>query len=245
MVQPGSSDSAALDAVFELMVRAGRDLPMVKTLLIPEAWNEDSPMPQAHKDLNAYCNAVMEPWDGPAAVCAFGGRWLMAGMDRNGLRPLRYTITDDNLLFAGSETGMVRLDETRITEKGRLGPGQMIVLDLDEGRLYHDREIKDYVAAQHPYGSWIRNITVLDDLIKPDHGEPVEFDKEALRRRQYGFGLTMEDLELILHPMVEDAKEPVGTRVPAGTARVRKIIFVKNKMLAISIKVRSWKLNTY
>jgi glutamate synthase (NADPH/NADH) large chain len=184
VVQPGSSDSAALDAVFELMVRAGRDLPMVKTLLIPEAWNDDSPMPQAHKDLNAYCNAVMEPWDGPAAVCAFGGRWLMAGMDRNGLRPLRYTITDDNLLFAGS---------------------------LDEGRLYHDREIKDFVAAQHPYGSWIRNITVLDDLIKPDHGEPVEFDKEALRRRQYGYGLTMEDLELILHPMVEDAKEPVGS----------------------------------
>ena len=211
VVQPGSSDSAALDAVFELMVRAGRDLPMAKTLLIPEAWNAESAMPQAHKDLYGYCNAVMEPWDGPAAVCAHGGRWLMAGMDRNGLRPLRYTITEDGLLFAGSETGMVRLEETRITEKGRLGPGQMIAVDLQDGRLYHDREIKDLLAEQHSFGDWTKQITVIDDLIRPNHGEPVEFDRDELRRRQCTFGLTMEDLELILHPMVEDAKEPTGS----------------------------------
>ncbi len=211
IVQPGASDSAALDNVFELMVRAGRDLPMAKTLLIPEAWRDDSPMPEAHKHLYSYCNAVMEPWDGPAAICAYGGRWVLAGMDRNGLRPLRYTITQDGLLFAGSETGMVRLDESRILEKGRLGPGQMIAVDLEEGRLYHDAELKDRLAAAHPFGQWIRNATQIDDLIRPDHGEPVLYERDELRRRQLTFGMTMEDLELILHPMVEDAKEPVGS----------------------------------
>ena len=211
VILPGSSDSAALDAVFELMVRAGRDLPMVKTMMIPETWSQIQSVPQAQKDLYAYCNAVMEPWDGPAAICAFGGRWAIAGMDRNGLRPLRYTVTEDGLLFAGSETGMVRLDESRIVEKGRIGPGQMIAIDLAEGRLYHDREIKSHLAEQAPFGRWIELIKVIDDLIKPDHGETVEFDKQDLRRRQLSFGLTMEDLELILHPMVEDAKEPTGS----------------------------------
>ncbi len=211
VVQPGSSDSAALDAVFELLVRAGRDLPMAKTMLIPEAWHKESPIPQARKDLNSYCNAVMESWDGPAAVCGFGGRWLVAGMDRNGLRPMRYTITEHGLLFAGSETGMVRLDEAQIVEKGRIGPGQMLALDLDEGRLYHDAEIKERLAAARPFGDWVRNITVIDDLVKPDGGETVEFGKEELRRRQCGYGLTMEDLELVLPPMVEDAKEAVGS----------------------------------
>ncbi|MGF1595259.1 MAG: glutamate synthase large subunit [Kiloniellaceae bacterium] len=211
VISAGLSDSAALDAVAELMVRAGRDLPMVKTMLIPEAWGQDPSMPQAHRDLYSYCNAVMEPWDGPAAVCGFGGRWAIAGMDRNGLRPMRYTITRDGLLFAGSETGMVRIDEQNIVEKGRLGPGQMLAVDLREGKLYHDGEIKDYLAAQKPFGEWIANVTSIDDLLRPDHGEPTRWEGEALRRRQLNYGLTMEDLELILHPMVEEAKEAVGS----------------------------------
>jgi glutamate synthase (NADPH/NADH) large chain len=136
----------------------------------------------------------MESWDGPAALCGFGGRWLVAGMDRNGLRPMRYTITDDGLIFAGSETGMVRLDEARITEKGRIGPGQMLALDLDKGRLYRDGSIKDRLAGARPFGDWVRNITVIDDLVKPDGGETVEFAKEELRRRQSGYGVTLEDL---------------------------------------------------
>ncbi|NIA67945.1 glutamate synthase large subunit [Pelagibius litoralis] len=211
VIAAGSSDSSALDAVAELMVRAGRNLPMVKTMLIPEAWGQDPSMPQVHRDLYSYCNAVMEPWDGPAAVCGFGGRWAVAGMDRNGLRPMRYTITDDGLLFAGSETGMVRIDEQRIIEKGRLGPGQMIAVDLGAGKLYHNDEIKAHLAAQKPFGEWIVNVTSIDDLLRPDHGEPVRWEGEALRRRQLNYGLTMEDLELILHPMVDDAKESIGS----------------------------------
>jgi len=211
VVLPGSSDSAALDAVFELMVRADRDLPMTKAMLVPEAWTPDSSIPRARKDLNSYCNAVMEPWDGPAALCGFGGRWLVAGMDRNGLRPMRYTLTDEGLLFAGSETGMVRLDESRIVEKGRIGPGQMLALDLEKGRLYRDADIKDRLAARRPFGDWVRNITVIDDLVKLDGGEIVEFSKDELRRRQCGYGLTLEDLELILPPMVEEAKEAIGS----------------------------------
>ena len=211
VIASGSSDSEALDAVAELMVRAGRDLPMVKTMLIPEAWGQNPALPQAYRDLYLYCNAVMEPWDGPAAICGYGGRWAIAGMDRNGLRPLRYTLTDDGLLFAGSETGMVRIAEENIIEKGRLGPGQMIAVDLQEGRLYRDREIKDLLAAKQPYGRWVANITVIDDLIRPDHGEPVVYGRDELRRRQLTFGFTMEELELILHPMVEDAKEATGS----------------------------------
>ena len=211
VIQAGSSDSAALDAVFELMVRGGRDLPMAKSMLIPESWKQKPDMPQAHRDLYAYCNAVMEPWDGPAAVCGYGGRWLVAGMDRNGLRPLRYTVTADGLLFAGSETGMVRIREAQVIEKGRVGPGQMIGVDLQEGRFYHDLELKDLLAGQRPFSDWTRNITKIGDLVKTGHGETAQLDREELRRRQLAYGLSMEDLELILHPMVEDAKEAVGS----------------------------------
>src|SRR3546814_13307080 len=116
------------------MVRAGRDLPMVKTMLSPEAWGDEPSMPQAYRDLYSYCNAVMEPWDGPAAVCGFGGRWAIAGMDRNGLRPMRYTITKDGPLVAGSETGKVRIDEPNIAEKGREGPGNMSDMYMREQR---------------------------------------------------------------------------------------------------------------
>jgi len=217
IIQAGSSDSAALDAVFEVLVRAGRSAPLVKTLLIPEAWFKTRTMPEAHRALYSYSNTVMEPWDGPAAIAATDGRWAIAGMDRNGLRPLRYTVTGDGLLIVGSEAGMVPVDETRVVEKGRVGPGQMIAVDLAEGRLYHDREIKDRLAADQPYGEWVKNITNLSSLMENDGTDPEEAideglrDREGLRRRQRAAGYTMEDLELILQPMVEDAKEPVGS----------------------------------
>ncbi|HET8726014.1 MAG TPA: glutamate synthase central domain-containing protein, partial [Alphaproteobacteria bacterium] len=211
VIQGGSSDSAALDAVWELLCRGGRSAPMAKALLIPEAVGSNSQVPESHRDLVSYCNAVMEPWDGPAALAATDGRWVLGGMDRNGLRPMRYTITGDGLLIAGSEAGMVRVEEARVVEKGRLGPGQMIAVDLRAGKLFHDREIKDLLAAQQPFGKWTRRIKELDELIIGRDKEPSLFDTPQLRRLQVGVGVSMEDLELILHPMVEDAKEAVGS----------------------------------
>ena len=211
IIQPASSDSAALDAVYEVMVRDDRPLPMVQIMMIPDAWSFKPAMPQAHKDLYAYTNSVMEPWDGPAALAAFSGRWVMAGMDRNGLRPMRYTITGDGLLVVGSETGMVRIDEATVVEKGRVGPGQMIAVDLAEGKLYHDREIKDWLASRRPFGAWVKAITQIDSLIKSGVAGGPEFDGAALRRRQFTFGWSLEELELILHPTVEDGKETTGS----------------------------------
>jgi glutamate synthase (NADPH/NADH) large chain len=211
VIQGGSSDSAALDAVFEVMIRGGRELPMVKTMLIPDAWSKRPAIPQAQRDMYSYANSVMEPWDGPAAIAATDGRWMLAGMDRNGLRPMRYTVTGDGLLVVGSETGMIKVDESTVVEKGRVGPGRMIAVDLAEGRLYHDGELKDALAARHPYKEWAKNTTVLDSLIRTDSPEPVEFSRDELRRRQVCFGHSMEDLELILQPMVEDGKEAVGS----------------------------------
>ncbi|HRK70067.1 MAG TPA: glutamate synthase large subunit [Micropepsaceae bacterium] len=211
IIQPGSSDSAALDAVFETLVRAGRSAPMAKILLMPEAWSKNqASMPPAHRAMYAYANGVMEPWDGPAAVCATDGRFVVAGMDRNGLRPMRYAITEDNLLLVGSEAGLVPVPEDRIRKKGRVGPGQMIAVDLAEGRFFEDREIKDKLAAEHPYEEWIENVVELDDIIGPGP-EPRMFARDELRRRQVAAGMSHEDLELILQPMAEEAKEAVGS----------------------------------
>ncbi|EWY38048.1 glutamate synthase [Skermanella stibiiresistens SB22] len=207
----GSSDSGALDAVFEVVARAGRSAPMTKTMLVPEALAAGDSMPEAHRALYGYVNAVMEPWDGPAALAMTDGRWAVGGMDRNGLRPMRYTITNDGLLIAGSETGMVKVDESTVVEKGRLGPGQMIAVDLAEGKLYHDREIKDHLAAQRPFANWIGNMTELDSLVKAAPAESAVLAKDELRRRQLAVGITMEDLETVLHPMVDEGKEAVGS----------------------------------
>jgi glutamate synthase (NADPH/NADH) large chain len=212
IIQPGSSDSAALDAVFEVLCRAGRSAPMAKTLLVPEAWSKKgTAMPEAHRAMYQYSNSVMEPWDGPAALAATDGRWVIAGLDRNGLRPLRYTVTEDGLLFVGSETGMVVLPEQKITRKGRVGPGQMIGVDLERGQFFDDRAIKDELAHEHPYEEWTKNIVDLEPIIGPGP-EPLMFeDREGLRRRQLAAAISLEDLEMVLHPMVEDGKEPVGS----------------------------------
>ena len=211
VIQMGGSDTATLDNVFEVLVRAGRDAPMTKAMMIPASIGNDATMPQAHKDMFLYCNAVMEPWDGPAAIAATDGRWVIAGLDRNGLRPLRYTISRHNMLIVGSETGMVKLDESDIVEKGRVGPGQSIGVDLDAPRFYGDEDMKDMLAARQPFGEWAKRIRQIDHIVKTDAPEPVLYEGEALRRRQLAVGTTMEELEMILHPMVEDAQEAVGS----------------------------------
>ncbi|WP_169543867.1 glutamate synthase large subunit [Sneathiella aquimaris] len=210
IIQAGSSDSAALDAVFEVLVRAGRSAPMSKTLLIPESWSNNKAMPEKHKALYAYCNSVMEPWDGPAAICATDGRWVVAGLDRNGLRPLRFTLTTDNLLIVGSETGMVPVNEMKVIRKGRVGPGEMIGVDLKKGKFYFSPELKDKMAAAQPFDKWIENVVHLEETLK-DVEETRKFDRKELRQRQMCAGWSLEDLELILQPMAEDGKEAIGS----------------------------------
>jgi glutamate synthase (NADPH/NADH) large chain len=153
----------------------------------------------------------MEPWDGPAAITATDGRWVIAGLDRNGLRPLRYTVTSHGMLVVGSETGMVKFDEAMIVEKGRVGPGQMIAVDLDTPRFYDYTAVMDLLAARHPFGEWAKRIVVIDDLVKTDTVEPVLLGTEALRRRQLTIGATLEEMEAILQPMVDDANEATGS----------------------------------
>ncbi|MCO6418493.1 glutamate synthase large subunit [Siccirubricoccus sp. KC 17139] len=211
VVQAGGSDTATLDNVFELLVRGGRDAPMAKAMLIPESIGNNATMPEAHRDLFLYCNAVMEPWDGPAAIAATDGRWAIAGLDRNGLRPLRYTVTADRLLIVGSETGMVKLPEDRIVAKGRVGPGQCIGVDLDEAQFFGDAALKDMLAARKPFGQWTERTTRIDGIVRADGHEPELFRGEELRRRQLAVGYTLEELETILHPMVEEAQEAVGS----------------------------------
>ncbi|MCZ6524252.1 MAG: glutamate synthase-related protein, partial [Alphaproteobacteria bacterium] len=211
VVEPGGSDSASLDNVFELLVRAGRTAPDTKCVMIPDAYSRKTTVDQELRDYFAYANCIMEPWDGPAAIAATDGRWVIAGMDRNGLRPMRYTVTTSNLLIIGSETGMVQVRAADVVEKGRLGPGEMIGVDLDAARFYHDKELKPILAAERPYGAWAANLTDLDSLINNDAPEPVELEGEALRRRQVAAGYSLEELELLLQPMVEDAKEATGS----------------------------------
>ncbi|MGD1883574.1 MAG: glutamate synthase large subunit [Paracoccaceae bacterium] len=211
IVPSGSSDSAALDAVFEALVRAGRSAPMAKTMLVPESWSKQAvELPQAWRDMYSYCNSVMEPWDGPAALAMTDGRWVCAGLDRNGLRPMRYVVTRDDLVIAGSETGMVPLEETDIVEKGALGPGQILAVDMKKGLLFHDTEIKNKLAAALPFGDWVQKIK---DLDAPLGGvtEKALFEGEALRRRQIAAGYTIEELEQILAPMAEDGKETLAS----------------------------------
>lgn len=211
IVPAGSSDSAALDAVFEVLVRSGRSAPMTKTMLVPESWSKaTTDMPKAWADMYAYCNAVMEPWDGPAALAMTDGRWVCGGLDRNGLRPMRYVVTGDNLLIAGSEVGMVPVVEANVREKGALGPGQMIAVDMWEGKLYHDTEIKDRLASSQPFGEWIEKVVELNDMMR-DLPEPVRFTGDELRRRQAAAGFTLEELEHVLAPMAEDGKEAIAS----------------------------------
>ena len=211
IVTGGASDSAALDGVFEVLVRAGRSAPMAKTMLVPESWSKQAvDLPQAWKDMYSYCNSVMEPWDGPAALAMTDGRWVCAGLDRNGLRPMRYVVTGDGLVIAGSEAGMVPTDEATVVEKGALGPGQMLAVDMAEGTLFHDTEIKDKLAASRPFGEWVGKIRDLDvELAEVE--EAALYTGEELRARQIAAGYTLEELEHILAPMAEDGKEALAS----------------------------------
>ncbi|WP_170426417.1 glutamate synthase large subunit [Ruegeria arenilitoris] len=211
IIAGGSSDSAALDSVFEVLVRAGRSAPMAKTMLVPESWSKQAvELPQAWRDMYSYCNSVMEPWDGPAALAMTDGRWVCAGLDRNGLRPMRYVVTGDGLVIAGSEAGMVPIDEASVTEKGALGPGQMLAVDMKKGKLYRDTQIKNKLARALPFGEWVGKINDLDATLAGVTETPI-FSGEDLRKRQIAAGYSVEELEQILAPMAEDGKEALAS----------------------------------
>jgi glutamate synthase (NADPH/NADH) large chain len=211
IVPSGSSDSAALDSVFEVLVRAGRSAPMAKTMLVPESWSKQAvELPQSWRDMYSYCNSVMEPWDGPAALAMTDGRWVCAGLDRNGLRPMRYVVTGDGLLIAGSEAGMVPIDEATVVEKGALGPGQMLAVDMKKGQMFRDGEIKDKLAAALPFGEWVGKINELDSALA-SVTEKAIYSGGELRKRQIAAGYTIEELEQILAPMAEDGKETLAS----------------------------------
>ncbi|MEH3038260.1 MAG: glutamate synthase large subunit [Sphingomonas adhaesiva] len=211
VIPAGASDTAALDATFEAICRSGRDAPTAKLMLVPEAWQENTDTPESHAAMYQYLASVMEPWDGPAALAMTDGRWAVGGVDRNALRPLRYTQTADGLLIVGSEAGMVVVPESTVVAKGRLGPGQMIAVDLHEGRVLRDREIKDKIAAEQDYAAMIGEFSAMDDLPPAPVDSVTRYDRADLTRRQVAAGQTLEDMELILSPMVETAKEAIGS----------------------------------
>ncbi|WP_417278655.1 glutamate synthase large subunit [Celeribacter sp.] len=211
IIPQGSSDSAALDSVFEVLVRAGRSAPMAKTMLVPEAWSKNAEeLPKAWRDMYSYVNSVMEPWDGPAALAMTDGRWVCAGLDRNGLRPMRYVVTGDGLVIAGSEVGMVPTDEATVVEKGALGPGQLLAVDMAEGKLYHDVDIKDRLANSQPFGEWVGKIVDLEEELA-GLSETAIFSGAELKKRQIAAGYTIEELEQVLAPMGEDGKEALAS----------------------------------
>lgn len=211
VIQFNGSDTAVLDNVFELLTFAGRDAPTVKSLMIPPAMGMQNNLTEEVKNMYGYANAVMEPWDGPAALCGTDGNWVIAGLDRNGLRPLRYTITTNNLMILGSETGMVRVPEPEILEKGRLGPGQTIGFDMQSCKLYKPDEITEMLVKRHDYSDWVKNTQQITSIVRDQENEVSLFPEEELRRRQLAVGMTLEDMETVLQPMVEAAAEAIGS----------------------------------
>jgi len=209
VIPAGSSDSASLDSVFELLNISGQPAPLAKLMLIPDAWSKKSKtLPKDHQQLFNFLNSTMEPWDGPAAIAGTDNEWVIVATDRNGLRPMRYTITKDKILCAGSETGMIELDEKKIITKGRLGPGEIIGVRIEKGKVFTNSQIKDFLAKE--YKHFNSQIVELDKKLTIKNEKPI-FSGEELRKIQHSFGYSLEDLELILHPMAEDAKEAIGS----------------------------------
>ncbi len=209
VIPAGNSDSASLDNVFELLNISGQPAPLAKLMLIPDAWSKKNKvLKKDHQQLFNFLNSTMEPWDGPAAIAATDNEWVIVATDRNGLRPLRYTVTRDKLLFAGSETGMIDLNEKKIVSKGRLGPGEILGLRIEKGKVYSNDEIKNYLSKE--YKHYNNQIIDLDKKLEAET-EKVEIEGQSLRNFQHCFGYSIEDLELILHPMAEDAKEATGS----------------------------------
>lgn len=206
----GKSDSATLDMVVELLLMSGRSLPEAMMMLVPEAWEKNPNMSDAKRAFYEYNSCLMEPWDGPASIPFTDGNYIGAVLDRNGLRPSRYTVTKNGNVIMSSETGVVDIKPENIQYHGRLEPGKMFLVDMNEGRIVNDEEIKEGIASRHPYREWLdKNLIHLRD-ISAKKG-PILYDEIDLKKREIVFGYTHEDLNTIIRPMAQLGKEPIGS----------------------------------
>ena len=206
----GKSDSATLDMVVELLLMTGRSLPEAMMMLVPEAWEKNPNMSDAKKAFYEYNSCLMEPWDGPASIPFTDGNFIGAVLDRNGLRPSRYTVTKLGNVIMSSETGVVDIKPENVAYHGRLEPGKMFLVDMNEGRIVNDEEIKEEISSRHPYRKWLdENLVHLRD-ISAKKG-PIKYDEIALKKREIVFGYTQEDLNTIILPMAQLGKEPIGS----------------------------------
>ena len=206
---PGASDTARFDEVLELLHLGGRPLHHAVLMMIPEAWENNPDMDPQRRAFYRFHASVMEPWDGPASVTFTDGTMIGAVLDRNGLRPSRYWVTDDDLVVMASEVGVIDIDPSRVVSKGRLQPGRMFLIDTEQGRIIGDDEIKDTLAAQHPYQEWLEDgLVELEDLTEREHRV---LGPESVLRRQQMFGYTHEELRIIIAPMARAAAEPIGS----------------------------------
>lgn len=226
ILQPGMSDSASLDNVFEFLVRSGLSLPHAMSILIPESFNDKNPIPEDLKAFYEYHSILMEPWDGPAALLFSDGRYAGGMLDRNGLRPARYTITKNDTIVVASEVGVMDFNPADITEKGRLQPGKILLIDTQEGKIYYDGEIKDRLAHEHPYRQWLSTNRI--QLEKIHSGRKVSNSVEKLRAKEVEFGFGREDIEDTIIPMAVRGQEPtasMGNDTPLAVLSDRPQIF--------------------
>lgn len=206
---PGASDSASFDEVLELLHLGGRTLPHAVLMMIPEAWENHAEMDEKRRAFYAFHSTMMEPWDGPACVVFTDGTQIGAVLDRNGLRPSRFWVTDDGLVVLASEVGVLDLDQSTIVRKGRLKPGRMFLVDTEEHRILGDDEIKEELAAEHPYDEWLHaGLVRLPDLPEREH---IIHTHASVTRRQQVFGYTEEEKRVILTPMAKTGMEPIGS----------------------------------
>ncbi|MCA6440929.1 MAG: glutamate synthase large subunit [Sediminibacterium sp.] len=205
------SDSACLDNMIELLTLTGRSLPHVMMMLIPEAWDGNADMDPIKKAFYEYHACMVEPWDGPASISFTDGNIIGATLDRNGLRPSRYTVTHDDRVIMASETGVLPIDPANVKSKGRLQPGKMFVVDMTEGRIISDEELKQQICAQQPYGEWLNKYKIrLEELPEP-RVLFTHLEHDQVFKYQKAFGYSIEDLDTIIAPMALDGKEPIGS----------------------------------
>ena len=209
IVQPGMSDSASLDNVFEFFVMSGMSLPHAMAVMVPESFNDKNPISEDLKAFYEYYSILMEPWDGPAALLFSDGRYAGGLLDRNGLRPARYTITKNDMMVVASEVGVMDFDPSEIAEKGRLQPGKILLIDTQEGKIYYDGEIKNKLANEHPYRQWLSTNRI--QLEKIHSGRKVENAVENIERKKIEFGFGTEDVDCTIVPMATKGQEPLAS----------------------------------